>query len=182
MKKLLLLLVFSSTLLVACNKESTPHEGSGNSSDSSYVDAKKRISPEQAVTIFNSKFPNTTITEINLENMLHKSQYSIEGKSSTQEHKLVIDSHTKKIIRSESEPLDFDESNSTIQDKIDLKKTISMDKALNIAKKNISNKNIEEVTLEQDNKKIVWVISSQDDTEVTIDAYSGKIIHIDNDD
>lgn len=185
MKKLLLIMLFSSTLLVGCSKNTTADQPTPSDKSSSYTDANKRISPKQAIKIFNDKYPNTSITKISLEDMLTKSHYKIEGTTDNQEHEISIDSHNKKILHSETENLDMDDNiGLAAQEKLNLDDVISMNKAIEIIKNKQQNSKIKEITLENDDGQTIWKAetTANHGSEITIQANTGKILNMDDDD
>lgn len=145
------------------------------------------ISVEEAIKIYTDKQKNTDITSVELENNRGKFVYHIKGVDDNKEYKLSIDAETKDILKDRSEKLDRDEQNGQKRknDKLAIKELLSVDKATEIAEKEVGSGTATDWELDRELNQTYWEVQVKDghkETTVKLDAKTGEILATEQDD
>lgn len=160
---------------------------SNNSSNQSSKDNQPLLSVNKITSIFFKRYPNTAITSIELEKNLLSTDYEINGVDDNTEYTLRIHAATGKIISHNTEQLDADERNgiSKNNEAIDLDNIISLNNAVAKAKSSAGDGSLNGWSLEKDDNRTYWEIIIKigtNNTAVKVDAQTGEVLEIDNDD
>lgn len=151
----------------------------------SFMNSKKiSISVEEAVSIFQTEYPNTDITSLELDRSFGKYYYEIEGVDDSIEYKLTIDAKNKKVKNKEQELLDVEDQGSE-QKKIDFSTIISTKQASNIAINHIGKGKTTDWKLDKNLSTTYWEVTVKKigkTSKVSIDAISGKVLAVEEDD
>ena len=151
-----------------------------NASNSSQVTqkgvdtSKIKITQQQAIEKFTTKYGNKSIESIELEAHRGRYVYIIEGFDSSKEYRVAVNAETGKILNSRSENLDKDDKNAAL----DLNKLINRSEATEIAKKSASGTAVEWI-LENEDGKAVWsveLVNGSNRSKVEIDAESKEVL------
>jgi len=158
-----------------------------SSSEGTNTNGERNVSVEDAIQIFKDNYSDTAITSLDLERSLGKYVYKIEGVDDNKEYELQIDSETKEVSKKSEESLDTDEQAGVKRkaDKLDLNKLLSIDEVSKIAVKEAGNGEATEWSLDKDLDITYWEVKVKDgqkETEVKINAQSGKVLATDLDD
>lgn len=171
------------------NSTSISVSSSNNSSSRSSKDDNRLLSVNKLANIFYKRYPDTSITSIELEKNLLSSTYEINGVDDNTEYTLKIHADTGKVISHSKEQLDSDEKNGILKnsESIDFDNIISLnnavDKAINAANGNGGSLN--GWSLEKDDQQTYWEIilkNANNHTSVKLNAQTGKVLEIENDD
>ncbi|MGO0154382.1 PepSY domain-containing protein [Leuconostoc mesenteroides] len=138
-------------------------------------------------SIFYKRYPNTSITSIELEKNLSSKHYDITGVDDNTAYTLKIHADTGKVIAHNTEQLDADEKNGTTKnnDAIAFDNIISLESAVNKAKDVAGGGSLNEWSLEKDDGRTYWEVTLKDensDVTVKLDASNGQVIEKDEDD
>lgn len=171
------------------NSTSISVSSSNNSSSRSSKDDNRLLSVNKLANIFYKRYPDTSITSIELEKNLLSSTYEINGVDDNTEYTLKIHADTGKVISHSKEQLDSDEKNGILKnsESIDFDNIISLNNAVDKAK-NAANGNggsLNGWSLEKDDQQTYWEIilkNANNHTSVKLNAQTGKVLEIENDD
>lgn len=152
-----------------------------NSSDT----ANKQISLQEAIAVYRKEKPNTDITGIEIKSRLNKLIYEIEGMDANKEYKYYI-SETGEVQTKDEKTLDEDDrgEDERNKEKLSFENLLPLDKINAIAKKEVDG-NIVEWSLERELSKTLWEVKVEKNgrqTDISIDAQSGNVLEIDEDD
>lgn len=159
------------------------------SSDDSQKEAQLSdiISVDEAVKLYQETYPNTDITDLTLELSFGKYYYHIDGIDDNDEYELTINADTKELSDEKKEKLDNDEKNGIKreEEKLDLDKVISIEKASDIAVKEVGFGEATEWSLDRELKTTYWDVTVKEgrvkEAEVKIDAQSGDVLSVEKD-
>ena len=103
----------SSSTAVASSSETTSSQATGSSSSSAAIanGGLPTVTVEEAIQIFQDKYPDAAITSIDLDTSFGNYFYQVEGVDDTNEFELKIDAETKETSEERTEKLDADEQN-----------------------------------------------------------------------
>ena len=185
MKKYLVnvgLTLFSVGLLSGCASQS--QTSSANSQQVSLTDNLK-LDLNEAISIYQKKYPKTDITSIELEKSLNRRIYRIEGVDDHSEYQININTSNQEIIHQRSDKLDADEQNGEKRtDRINLDDLMGIKKIARIAENQVKNGKATEFSLEQDMGVTYWEVNVERgsvEKEIKIDAQTGKVLKIESD-
>lgn len=180
MKKLLLSLtigLLSIGIMTGC---STQHSASGQAPTKTTLLKATKISTQDAVDIYQKKFPNAEISSIELKKHFGTPTYSIEGFDKKNEYELNVNATNKKVVHQSNEAIDHDDYQELQAERIDLNEVVSLDKAVRIAESKVKSSQSTELKLESEDGLITWEIKAKH-KEITINAKTGEIIKVEND-
>ena len=193
------LMSLSAAVLVGCttttdnttNRSSTTimstTTSDGNTSLDSTENAMTTMSWQDAVAVFQEKFPETSITSISFDTSFGKWYYNIEGINETTEFELRIDPATGETSREEQQTLDKDEQNAAYRESeaLDLEGVISIEEASQIALDAVGSGEVTDLDLERELSVTYWKVTIEDgrkEYEVSIDARTKEVLTTERDD
>lgn len=193
------LMSLSAAVLVGCttttdittNQSSTTITSTttseGNTSLDSTENAMTTMSWQDAVAVFQEKFPETSITSISFDTSFGKWYYDIEGINDTTEFELRIDPATGETSREEQQTLDKDEQNAAYRESeaLDLEGVISIEEASQIALDAVGSGEVTDLDLERELSVTYWKVTIEDgrkEFEVSIDARTKEVLTTERDD
>lgn len=193
------LMSLSAAVLVGCttttdnttNRSSTTimstTTSDGNTSLDSTENAMTTMSWQDAVAVFQEKFPDTSITSISFDTSFGKWYYDIEGINDTTEFELRIDPATGETSREEQQTLDKDEQNAAYRESeaLDLEGVISIEEASQIALDAVGSGEVTDLDLERELSVTYWKVTIEDrrkEYEVSIDARTKEVLTTERDD
>ena len=193
------LMSLSAAVLVGCttttdnttNRSSTTimstTTSDGNTSLDSTENAMTTMSWQDAVAVFQEKFPDTSITSISFDTSFGKWYYDIEGINDTTEFELRIDPATGETSREEQQTLDKDEQNAAYRESeaLDLEGVISIEEASQIALDAVGSGEVTDLDLERELSVTYWKVTIEDgrkEFEVSIDARTIEVLTTERDD
>lgn len=189
------LMSLSAAVLVGCttttdnttNRSSTTITSEGNTSLDSTENAMTTMSWQDAVAVFQEKFPDTSITSISFDTSFGKWYYNIEGINETTEFELRIDPATGETSREEQQTLDKDEQNAAYRESeaLDLEGVISIEEASQIALDAVGSGEVTDLDLERELSVTYWKVTIEDgrkEFEVSIDARTKEVLTTERDD
>jgi len=199
--KVALAVSFASLMLVGCSSNSRSQSNQDSTSSSS-VSSSSSQSASQAATndnvsqvkvpvttaikAYQQTFPKSEITDLSVERELGRFQYEIEGVDDSREHTLKLDADSGKVISKRSERLDADEANGVKrQDALDLNNLIGLTRAVTIAQSKAKGQTATEASLDKESEQTYWEVQFEkqgQETQVKLDAQSGKVLTVENDD
>lgn len=159
----------------------------GNTSLDSTENAMTTMSWQDAVGVFQEKFPETSITSISFDTSFGKWYYDIEGINETTEFELRIDPATGETSREEQQTLDKDEQNTAYRESeaLDLEGVISIEEASQIALDAVGSGEVTDLDLERELSVTYWKVTIEDgrkEFEVSIDARTKEVLTTERDD
>lgn len=143
--------------------------------------AQIKLSEQSAVKKFQQRYSNVKLTSLTLEKKFGQYRYELEGYDQSNERSMDINAKTGKVIKTENDQLNSNNQESELK----LNNLISRKKANQIASKKVQGSHGIEWTLENKNGQPVWEVVVQKanhETEVTINAQSGKVLQTEKDD
>ncbi|MCC9273049.1 MAG: PepSY domain-containing protein [Enterococcus aquimarinus] len=193
------LMSLSAAVLVGCTTttDNTTNQSSttitstitseGNTSLDSTENAMTTMSWQDAVAVFQEKFPETSITSISFDTSFGKWYYDIEGINDTTEFELRIDPATGETSREEQQTLDKDEQNAAYRESeaLDLEGVISIEEASQIALDAVGSGEVTDLDLERELSVTYWKVTIEDgrkEFEVSIDARTKEVLTTERDD
>ena len=193
------LMSLSAAVLVGCTTttDNTTNQSSttitstttseGNTSLDSTENAMTTMSWQDAVAVFQEKFPDTSITSISFDTSFGKWYYDIEGINDTTEFELRIDPATGETSREEQQTLDKDEQNAAYRESeaLDLEGVISIEEASQIALDAVGSGEVTDLDLERELSVTYWKVTIEDrrkEYEVSIDARTKEVLTTERDD
>ena len=193
------LMSLSAAVLVGCTTttDNTTNQSSatimstttsdGNTSLDSTENAMTTMSWQDAVAVFQEKFPDTSITSISFDTSFGKWYYNIEGINETTEFELRIDPATGETSREEQQTLDKDEQNAAYRESeaLDLEGVISIEEASQIALDAVGSGEVTDLDLERELSVTYWKVTIEDrrkEYEVSIDARTKEVLTTERDD
>ncbi|MCH5461628.1 lysis protein [Lactobacillus sp. LC28-10] len=199
--KVILAVSFASLMLVGCgsnngSKSSQDSASSSTASSSSSQSVKQttaqkdvsqvKVSVGTAIKTYQKTFANSEITDLSVEQELGQFRYEVEGADDSREYTLKLDANTGKVISKTSERLDADEANGVKrQEALDLNNLIGLTRAVNIAQPKAKGQTATEASLDKESEQTHWEIQFEhqgQETQVKLDAQSGRVITVENDD
>lgn len=176
--------IFMFVLLVGCSTNNTKN-ASDKVSSSKVLKNTIKVSADDAIKIYQKKYPKTDITSLELEKSFRGPVYKVEGIDELREYQVTINAKNKKIIQNSEEELDEEDQNEITRknESLDLDKLISVKKAASIAENAAKGDSIE-FNLEKDLGTTYWEVkvkNGSQEKEVKIDAQSGKVLKVESD-
>lgn len=166
------------------SSQSTSVQSSKKSSSQSSSTKAKAISADklfdQAIAKFKADYPKAVITAFSWEKEYNGTQVEVEGQDQKHEYTLVFD-QSGKLIRKNRE---LNDELNWKADAINLAKVISLKTAFAKAKTQASGA-VKSADLENDNGTLKWEIKlshNHQETEITLDAQTGKVLQKEHDD
>ncbi|MBF6624986.1 PepSY domain-containing protein [Aerococcaceae bacterium zg-BR9] len=148
---------------------------------------KELMTFEEVMDAYQKEFPNSDIESIELDHQSDGWHVSVEGIDDDNKYEIKLNASTKEVTGKKEKKLDVDEAGGAKRkkDKLDLKQLISFDEAAQIALKEVKSGEISKFDVEHHSDGTYWEIKLTDSNkeyEVTIDAYSKKVIDVKEDD
>ncbi|WP_334332307.1 PepSY domain-containing protein [Companilactobacillus sp. HBUAS59544] len=188
MKKIMgFITIMLSILLVGCSTNSTSSSTQSKSNSSKVLKNQIKVSANDAIKLYQKTYPKTSVTSLELEKSYRGPVYKIEGIDEQKEYQLNINARNKKILQNSQEELDEDDQDdaSRKSETLDVDDLISIKKAAKIAEDKIGGGVSTEFSLDKDLGKTYWEVTvKKNSTEksVKINAQTGKILEVENDD
>lgn len=196
MKKIIVL-ALSGVLLGGLAGCGTDSDDSANSSSTTQKTSQSQTSSEattdfkvsvaDAIKAYQEAYPDSDITSIDLETSFGNYLYKIEGVDDSKEYEIQVDADTKEVSKEREEALDTEEQDGVKrkEDKLDLENLLSVEKVADIATKQVGSGKATDWSLDKDMGTAYWEVKVEDghkETEVKIDAKSGKVLETETDD
>ncbi len=142
---------------------------------------------EEAIQIFQDKYPDAAITSIDLDTSFGNYFYQVEGVDDTNEFELKIDAETKETSEERTEKLDADEQNGVKKDadQLDLTNLLSLEEISDIAVKEAGGGQATDWSLDKEMNVTYWEVKVEDgnkQTDVKINAQTGEVLETELDD
>ncbi|MBY0123132.1 PepSY domain-containing protein [Bacillus sp. S/N-304-OC-R1] len=144
------------------------------------TNSQKTITHDEAIKIALSKAVGQ-VESVELENGNGKQFFEVDIKGKTKDVEVRIDAQTGKVLSVKADADDsddFEKGASVIQ-----KNYLSVQKAIEIAQKEVNGKVIE-IKLDEDDNKMIYEIelkTSKGEAELELDAVTGKVLDIEYD-
>lgn len=177
---------------VISSEESTGEMEKKNENDEAEMQNSKKegkigLTLEEAVAKYQSVFPDSDITAIDLEENRGHYYYEIQGMDDDVEYEIHIHAATGEISKQEKELLDEDERHGVErrEEALDLTDVLSIEKAGELAEAAVGEGNAVEWSLERDDGITCWEVkvkAGHAESSVTLDSKTGKVLEIDFDD
>ncbi|MCF1684139.1 PepSY domain-containing protein [Tetragenococcus halophilus] len=166
---------------------SSQTEQSTSSEQTVYDQDAISVPVEDAIQIYQDEFSDADIVEIDLDSSRGSYYYKVEGVDDDTEYEMRVDAKTKDAEKQEEEKLDPEEQNGKKreQDKLDLSDLLTIEKASEIATEEVGGGKAIEWNLDKEMKITYWEVKVEDgqtETEVTINAQTGEVLEVDEDD
>jgi len=168
-------------------QSSSQTEQSTSSEEAAYDQDAISVPVEDAIQIYQDEFSDADILEIDLEASRGNYYYKVEGVDDDTEYEMRIDAKTEDAEKQEEEKLDPEEQNGKKreQDQLDLSDLLTIEKASEIARDEVGGGKAVEWNLDKEMKITYWEVKVEDgqtETEVTINAQTGEVLEVDEDD
>lgn len=172
------------------NSQSSVSSSSNSSTTKSTASNKSltnlAFSPTDAIKKFQDKYPKAAITDLSIEKDSGQYQYEITGGHGHSEYTLDLDAKSGAVLDTESETIDIDGEDDNFADNaLNLKNMISLNKAVSAAQPKVRHATATEAALKQKGNVTYWEIQfnkGQKQPDVHVDAHSGKVLAVDQDD
>lgn len=183
--------------LAGCGSDSTDSANSSTSqttSQSSQSQASSersnqsfKVSADEAIKAYQEAYPDSDITSLELESSLGKYVYKIEGVDDEKEYEMTVNADTKDVSKEREETLDADDKGGAKrkEDKLELDKLLSVEKVSDLAVEHVGKGEATEWSLDKELGTTYWEVKVKDgqkETDVKVDAQSGKILESETDD
>ncbi len=179
----------SSSTAVASSSETTSSQATDSSSSSAAIanGGLPTVTVEEAIQIFQDKYPDAAITSIDLDTSFGNYFYQVEGVDDTNEFELKIDAETKETSEERTEKLDADEQNGVKKDadQLDLTNLLSLEEISDIAVKEAGGGQATDWSLDKEMNVTYWEVKVEDgnkQTDVKINAQTGEVLETELDD
>ncbi|MDN6639558.1 MAG: PepSY domain-containing protein [Tetragenococcus sp.] len=165
----------------------TSQSTSQSEENTAYDQDNISVSVNNAIQIYEDELPDTDITEINLDESNGGYYYEVEGLDDDNEYEMSIDAKTEDAQRQETEKLGSNEQEGQKreQDKLDLTNLLSIQEAAEIATDEAGGGQAIDWSLDKNLKITYWEVEvedGQDETEVKINAQTGEVLEVNEDD
>lgn len=191
---------FASLMLVGCGSNNSSKSSQSSSSSESVSSSSSqstasqsandvsgvKISVATAIKTYQQTFAKSEITDLSVERELGRFRYEVEGADDSREYTLKLDANTGKVISKQTERLDADEANGVKrQEALDLNNLIGLTRAVKIAQPKAKDQTATEASIDKESERTAWEIQFEkqgQETQVKLDAQSGRVISVENDD
>lgn len=143
------------------------------------------VSMNEAIELYLSKFPNTSLEEVELEFDGARYKYKCYGVDDTHQYYYVFNAATKTMLKENTKPLKEKEANGVRRNRkaMNLENLLSLEEATKIAKEHTQGFRPFEWNLERSGDatiyEIEWVDATGDkEMEVKLNAHTGDLIEI----
>lgn len=170
------------------SSQSASSSSSTTSSQSTAADVTKvKVTVAAAIKRYQQTFPNSDITGLSLEKQLGDYQYEVEGVDDSKEYSLNLNAKTAAVTDKKSEALDADEANGVERkaEALNLDNLISVSKAVQNAQSKAKEQAATEISLEREAGQTYWDVQFEaqgQETSVKVNAQSGKVLAVEQDD
>lgn len=177
----------SSQATSSSQSASSPSSSTSSQSTTTADVTKVKVSAATAIKRYQQVFPNSDITGISLEKQLGDYQYEVEGVDDSKEYSLNLNAKTATVTDKKSEALDTDEANGVERkaEALNLDHLISVSKAVQNARSKAKGQAATEISLEREAGQTYWDIQFENqgqETSVKVNAQSGKVLAVEQDD
>lgn len=179
----------SETTVTSTNKseDSSTSAGSTDSSSSQTATPDIQVSADRAIELFLSKYPDATITSLELDSDWGSYFYKIEGVDDQNEYSVKINAMDEKLEAENPEQLDRDEQNGQkkSEDGLDVSNLISIEEAGKIAVEKVGAGTATDWDLDKELGTTYWdvkVKNGNQTTNVKINSQTGEVLSSEIDD
>ena len=146
-----------------------------------------KVSVAEAIAFYQAKYPNTDLTNLELEKELDHYVYKVEGADDNTEYEVKFDANDKKIYHEKSERLDYDEQNGIKrkEDKLDLTNLLDLKTVMQTALKEATSGEFESLELNKELATTYYEVNFknyQQEISVKLNAKDGTILEKEIDD
>lgn len=173
-------------LLAGCQPSTRPTKTPVAQSSTSVAKPNVKLTIDQAWQLFTQQFDGAVVTGMDIEAKHGSEQWEVKGVSKTREYELTLDASSGKVLHSSDEALDADDRNTEYANNAinqdGLEQLTSITK---IAENQVGSGTATSWDLDQDDGRTVWEVEinhGTHSTNVKIDAYSGEILDMEQDD
>lgn len=179
----------SETTVTSTNKseDSSTFAGSTDSSSSQTATPDIQVSADRAIELFLNKYPDLTITSLELDSDWGSYFYKIEGVDDQNEYSVKINAMDEKLEAENPEQLDRDEQNGQkkSEDGLDVSNLISIEEAGKIAVEKVGAGTATDWDLDKELGTTYWdvkVKNGNQTTNVKINSQTGEVLSSEIDD
>lgn len=145
------------------------------------------ISLAEVISIYQTNYPDSDITSIDLDDSFNEWYYKVEGVNDTTEFELRINAATKEVVKEKEEKLDREDANGVKRnnDKLDLENLVPLEEITAVAEKEASAGTATDWELDRELTTTYWKVTVKDgnkETEVKIDAKTKAVLEVELDD
>lgn len=178
MKILLCLALVAVLSLAGCQQRANDASQSTTHSTTVKV-APIKQTQTQAIAAFKHAFPQAHVVSIELAPVGSRYEYELEGQTDTQAVSFTLDANNGKVVHQSQEALEADDTEAALPTADILSRT----RATQLAKAQVKQGNAQAWELSQDDGRIQWQVTINHQhhaTEVILDAQSGEILEVDD--
>lgn len=145
------------------------------------------VTVEEAIKVFQDKYPDAAITALELDTTFGNYFYKIEGVDDANEYEMTVDAETKAVSGERTEALDADEQNGVkkAEDQLTITDLLSLAEISDIAVKEVGSGEATDWDLDKEMDITYWEVKVQDgntQTNVKINAQTGEVLETEIDD
>lgn len=166
---------------------SSPSSSTSGQSTTTADVTKVKVSVATAIKQYQQAFPNSDITGLSLEKQLGDYWYEVEGVDDSKEYSVKLNAKTAAVTNKKSEALDADEANGVERkaEALNLDNLLSVNKAVQNAQSKAKGQAATEISLEREAGQTYWDVQFEaqgQETSVKVNAQSGKVLAVEQDD
>lgn len=175
----------SSSVVQQSTTNSSDDQATNNSA--SNVSSDIKVSAQKAIELFQGKYPDAAITNLDLDSSWGSYFYKIEGVDDQNEYEVKINASNEEMQTQNPERLDNDEQNGAKknEDGLDTSNLLSIEKAAELAVKQVGGGTATDWELSKDLGTTYWEVkvkNGNQTTQVKMNSQTGDILATENDD
>ena len=168
------------------NTQSTV-SSSQSSAETTAGNGKIKISVEDVINSYETAYPNTAITSLDLDQSLGSYYYELSGVDDTTQYEVKINAETGELTKEREEKLDRDEANGIEKENeaLDLNNLLSIAEAEKIALDTAGQGEAVEWSLDRELSTTYWEVkvkNGRSETSVKMNAQTGEVLETELDD
>ncbi|EOH89757.1 PepSY domain-containing protein [Enterococcus villorum] len=170
-------------------QQQTTNASSQQSTDKATTATSKdiKVSAQKAIELFQRKYPDAAVTSLELDSSWGSYFYKVDGVDDQNEYEVKINASNEEMQTQNPERLDLDEQNGQKkkEDALDTSNLISIEKAADIAVKEVGGGEATDWELNKELGTIYWEVKvkkGNQTTQVKLNSQTGKILATEIDD